>query len=76
MDRLPAKVALLLVLALSNGCDGLEAPPKQVGEPCTRSHQCEVGLACIAGECVVAPPPADASVDAAVDAATDAPSGG
>jgi len=65
--------ALCLVLLLAAGCEGLKAPPKQQGEPCTRTDQCAAGLACCAGECMPCP---DAAVIPVMDAATDAPTGG
>jgi len=70
MTRPKALSALCLFLLLAAGCQGLTAPPKQQGEPCTRTDQCAVGLACCAGECMLCP---DASVP---DAAADAPTGG
>jgi hypothetical protein len=47
--------ALLLLL----GC-GRNIVPKQLNEPCTRTGQCEMGLACVAGVCAPMP---DAGAD-------------
>lgn len=57
-----AAIALMTLLVLS-GC-GRNITLKQLNEPCTRTSQCETGLACLAGVCLPAP---DASVDGGVD---------
>ncbi len=55
------RLFLLLALCLSIlGC-GRDITDKQLGEPCTRTSQCELGLACLAGVCQLEP---DAGVDA------------
>ncbi|MGD8317535.1 MAG: hypothetical protein PVH76_07295, partial [Myxococcales bacterium] len=46
------------------GC-GRDITAKELGEPCTRTSQCETGLVCLAGACR---PQLDAGADAAVDA--------
>lgn len=46
------------------GC-GQNITPKQVGQPCTRTEQCEDGLICLAGVCQ---PMDDAGVDGGADA--------
>ena len=46
------------------GC-GRDISPKGLDEPCTRTAQCEVGLACLVGVCLPAP---DAGMDGGLDA--------
>ncbi|MFA9471144.1 MAG: hypothetical protein ACERNK_11280 [Deltaproteobacteria bacterium] len=44
---------------------GRDDQPKQLDEPCTRTAQCAVGLACLSGVCLPSP---DAGADGGADA--------
>ncbi|HET6416482.1 MAG TPA: hypothetical protein VFG22_09315 [Polyangiales bacterium] len=57
-------VAWLCSYLLILGC-GVNIKPKQVDQPCTRTTQCDTGLACEGGVCV---PSSDGGVDDGTDA--------
>ncbi|MFZ1864797.1 MAG: hypothetical protein WAU39_11285 [Polyangiales bacterium] len=61
-----ARRLLWLPLCLSFlGC-GRDITAKELGEPCTRTSQCEPGLICLAGSCRLEE---DGGLDAGPDAA-------
>ncbi|MGB5192804.1 MAG: hypothetical protein WBN70_07465 [Polyangiales bacterium] len=59
--RVPWVLCVLMLLPVWLAGCGVNFPPKQQDEPCTRTSQCEEGLECSAGVCQ---PSADAGVDA------------
>ena len=59
MVRVLAILALLFGLASVHAC-GFDKKLKVRGEPCTRTHQCMPGLACLGGVCLPSP---DAGAD-------------
>lgn len=80
--RLAMALATVVSLAFfqSDGCGYSPDPKKGEGEPCTRSDECQVGLACRGGVCrgdVDSGPGFDAGdglPDASFDASADASS--
>ncbi|HJL18061.1 MAG TPA: hypothetical protein RMH99_20525 [Sandaracinaceae bacterium LLY-WYZ-13_1] len=74
---------LALAWAQSDGCGYDPVEPKQEGEPCTRSSECDVGLTCRGGVCMSEDDERDAGTrdaglrDAGLrDAGGDEPDGG
>ena len=43
--------AVLLVLFVGPGCDGVDHPQYGPNAPCTRNKDCRHGLACVDGVC-------------------------
>lgn len=68
MYRWLAITALISCLLTVVACPGFTKRPKLRGEPCTRTAQCDEGLACLAGECL--------PLDGGVDSGTDGGDGG
>ena len=48
------RLSWLPICLLLFGC-GREISAKQLDEPCTRTAQCAVGLACLSGVCLPSP---------------------
>lgn len=77
MARLLVSAVAVLSFALiqaDDGC-GYEEPPRRgLGEPCTRTTECEFDLVCSGGVCMAAETDAgmDAGSDAGMDAGSDA----
>ena len=72
MLRSLAIAGVVLAALRGPGCGEVDSTESAANAPCTRDKDCESGLVCSAGVCIVPSAGRDASSDSAVDASLDA----